>query len=281
MDDLHAINEALNRRAGRKLIPSIGVSLSLVTIVWATLAYHRALFAFLVGLAVILGIREIVRAFALAKTFVSEVALIVATLALVIATWRGGAAGLAVATAMSLPILLVDLLRRGPDGFVKSATATSLVLIYLPFLAGFLILLARPSDGLSRVMTFVILVSCNDTFGYLVGVLFGRHPLAPTISPKKSWEGFAGSIIFTFLGGALSFHYLLHLHWWIGAVIGLMVVITATSGDLIESAMKRDLSLKDMGSILPGHGGILDRLDSVLYTAPALWLALELIRRYL
>ena len=247
MDDLHAINEALNRKAGRKLIPSIGVSLSLVTIVWATLAYHRAFFAFLVGLAVILGIREIVRAFALAKTFVSEVALIVATLALVIATWRGGAAGLAVATAMSLPILLVDLLRRGPDGFVKSATATSLVLIYLPFLAGFLILLARPSDGLSRVMTFVILVSCNDTFGYLVGVLFGRHPLAPTISPKKSWEGFAGSIVFTFLGGALSFHYLLHLHWWIGAVIGLMVVITATSGDLIESAMKRDLSLKDMG----------------------------------
>ena len=141
MDDLHAINEALNRKAGRKLIPSIGVSLSLVTIVWATLAYHRAFFAFLVGLAVILGIREIVRAFALAKTFVSEVALIVATLALVIATWRGGAAGLAVATAMSLPILLVDLLRRGPDGFVKSATATSLVLIYLPFLAGFLILL--------------------------------------------------------------------------------------------------------------------------------------------
>ena len=114
-----------------------------------------------------------------------------------------------------------------------------------------------------------------------MGVLFGRHPLAPTISPKKSWEGFAGSIVFTFLGGALSFHYLLHLHWWIGAVIGLMVVITATSGDLIESAMKRDLSLKDMGSILPGHGGILDRLDSVLYTAPALWLALELIRRYL
>ncbi len=281
MDDLHAINEAINRKAGRKLIPSIGVSLSLVTIVWATLAYHRAIFAFLVAVAVILGIREIARAFALAKTFISEPALIVATLALVIATWRGGVAGLAVATAISLPNLLILLLRKGPDGFVKSATATSLVLIYLPFLAGFLVLLARPSDGLSRVMTFVILVSCNDTFGYLVGVLIGRHPLAPTISPKKSWEGFAGSIVFTVAGGALSFHYLLHLHWWLGAVIGLMVVFTATSGDLIESAMKRDLSLKDMGSILPGHGGILDRLDSVLLSAPALWLALELVRRYL
>ena len=281
MDDLHAINEALNRKAGRKLIPSIGVSLSLVTIVWASLAFRREVFVVLVVVAVILGIREIVRAFSLVKTFISEPALIIASLILVVATWRGGVAGLAVATAMSLPILLVDLLRKGPNGFVKSATATSLVLIYLPFLAGFLLLLARPDDGLSRVMTFVILVSCNDTFGYLVGVLFGKHPLAPTISPKKSWEGFAGSILFTIAGGALSFHYLLHLHWWIGAVLGLMVVFTATSGDLIESAMKRDLSLKDMGSILPGHGGILDRLDSVLLTAPALWLALEIVRRYL
>ncbi|CAB4658987.1 unannotated protein [freshwater metagenome] len=281
MDDLHAINEALNRKAGRKLIPSIGVSLSLVTIVWASLAFRREVFVVLVVVAVILGIREIVRAFSLVKTFISEPALVIASLILVVATWRGGVAGLAVATAMSLPILLVDLLRKGPNGFVKSATATSLVLIYLPFLAGFLLLLARPDDGLSRVMTFVILVSCNDTFGYLVGVLFGKHPLAPTISPKKSWEGFAGSILFTIAGGALSFHYLLHLHWWIGAVLGLMVVFTATSGDLIESAMKRDLSLKDMGSILPGHGGILDRLDSVLLTAPALWLALEIVRRYL
>ncbi|MTA67920.1 MAG: phosphatidate cytidylyltransferase, partial [Actinobacteria bacterium] len=144
MDDLHAINEALNRKAGRKLIPSIGVSLSLVTIVWASLAFRREVFVVLVVVAVILGIREIVRAFSLVKTFISEPALVIASLILVVATWRGGVAGLAVATAMSLPILLVDLLRKGPNGFVKSATATSLVLIYLPFLAGFLLLLARP-----------------------------------------------------------------------------------------------------------------------------------------
>ena len=170
MDDLHSINEAINKRAGRKLLPSIAVSASLVAIVWSTLAFQRQLFAVLIGIATILGIREITRAFNLSATYISYPALVIATVILTIATWRGGVAGLAIATAFCLPNLLVHLLRRGPDGFIASATATTLVLIYLPFLAGFLILLARPADGLSRVMTFVILISCNDTFAYLVGV---------------------------------------------------------------------------------------------------------------
>lgn len=281
MDDLHSINEAINKRAGRKLLPSIAVSASIVAIVWFTLAFQRELFAGLIGLATILGIREITRAFNSTQTYISAPALIIATMVLTVATWRGGVEGLAIATAFCLPILLVHLLRRGPDGFIRSATATTLVLIYLPFLAGFLILLARPEDGLSRVMTFVILISCNDTFGYLVGVLIGKHPLVPKISPKKTWEGLAGSLVFTIAGGSISFHYLLNEHWWVGSIVGLMVVFTATSGDLIESAMKRDLSLKDMGSLLPGHGGMLDRLDSALLSGPAVWLALEIVKRYL
>lgn len=281
MNDLQKINEAINRRAGRKLLPSIAVSASLIALVWFALAYHRELFAVLIGIAVLLGIREITRAFNAGGTYISLSALAIATVILTGATWRGSVAGLAIATAFCLPILLVDLLRRGPDGFIKSATATTLVLIYLPFLAGFLILLARPYDGFSRVMTFVVLIACNDTFAYLVGVLFGKHPLASKISPKKTWEGLGGSLVFTVIGGALSFHYMMHEHWWIGALVGLMVVFTATSGDLIESAMKRDLSLKDMGSMLPGHGGVLDRLDSALLSGPAVWLAFEIVKRYL
>jgi phosphatidate cytidylyltransferase len=281
MDDLHSINDAINRRAGRKLGPSILVSLSLVALVWASLAFQPVIFAALVTLAVCLGIREISRAFAQVETKISSNALIVATIGLSAATWQGGVAGLAVATAVALPILLINLLRNGPEGFVASATATTLVLVYLPFLAGFLILLGNESNGLAQVMTFVILVGCNDTFGYFVGVLIGKHPMAPKISPKKSWEGLIGSIIFTTLGGSLMFHYVLDIHWHIGAIVGLLIVFTATSGDLIESAMKRDLHLKDMGSLLPGHGGILDRLDSVLLSAPALWLTLELVQRYL
>jgi phosphatidate cytidylyltransferase len=281
MDDLHSINDAINRRAGRKLGPSILVSLSLVALVWFSLAFEPVIFAALVTLAVCLGIREISRAFAQADTKISTNALILATLGLSAATWQGGVAGLAVATAVALPILLIGLLRNGPEGFVARATATTLVLVYLPFLAGFLILLGNESNGLEQIMTFVILVGCNDTFGYFVGVLLGKHPMAPKISPKKSWEGLAGSIVFTMLGGGIMFHYVLDIHWHIGAIVGLLIVFTATSGDLIESAMKRDLHLKDMGSLLPGHGGVLDRLDSVLLSAPALWLALELVARYL
>lgn len=281
MDDLHSINDAINRRAGRKLGPSILVSLSLVALVWFSLAFKPIIFAGVVTLAVVLGIREISSAFAAAKTNISTNALITVAIGLSIATWVDGVEGLAVATAVALPLLLINLLRGGPEGFVRSATATTLALIYLPFLAGFLILLGHDEKGLERVMTFVILVGCNDTFGYFVGVLIGKHPMAPKISPKKSWEGLAGSIVFTTLGGALMFYYVLDIHWHIGAIVGLLIVFTATSGDLIESAMKRDLHLKDMGSLLPGHGGILDRLDSVLLSAPALWLTLELVQRYL
>jgi phosphatidate cytidylyltransferase len=281
MDDLHSINDAINRRAGRKLGPSILVSLSLVAIVWASLAFEPIFFAALVTLAVCLGIREIARAFAQVETNISTNALITVAIGLSLATWLDGVEGLAVATAVALPLLLINLLRKGPEGFVRSATATTLALIYLPFLAGFLILLGHDEKGLERVMTFVILVGCNDTFGYFVGVLIGKHPMAPKISPKKSWEGLVGSIVFTTLGGSLMFHYVLDIHWHLGAIVGLLIVLTATSGDLIESAMKRDLHLKDMGSLLPGHGGILDRLDSVLLSAPALWLTLELVQRYL
>ncbi len=281
MSDFQSINDAINKRAGRKLGPSIVVSLSLIALIWFALAYHREIFAVVVAVAVLFGIREIVRAFGARDIYISVVSLATGALGLTYATWNGGVAGLAIATAIAIPLLLIQLLTKGPEGFVQSATATTFSLLYLPFLAGFLILLARPNNGLERVMTFVVLVGCNDTFGYAVGVLLGKHPLVPTISPKKSWEGLIGSLVFTVVGGSLSFAYILSMDWWIGAVVGLMIVFTATCGDLIESAMKRDLQLKDMGSLLPGHGGILDRLDSVLISAPALWLALELVKRWL
>jgi phosphatidate cytidylyltransferase len=279
MSDLHSINEAINKRAGRKLLPSIVVSLSLVALIWFALAFERAIFAGVVTVAVVLGIRELHKAFSAVSIDIPLWSLTTAAIGLSAATWFGGISGLAVATAIALPCLLVLLLPRGVDNFVKTASASALALIYLPFLAGFLILLARPENGLERVMTFVILVGCNDTFAYLTGVLIGKHPLAPKISPKKTIEGLIGSLVFTVLGGALAFHYIMESDWWIGALAGLLTVFTATAGDLIESALKRDMAIKDMGNLLPGHGGIMDRLDSVLFAAPALWLALEIVRR--
>jgi len=281
MSDLHSIFDAINKKAGRKLLPSIGVGLSLIGLVWFALSYQREIFAIVVAVAVVLGVREIVRAFAAHSITVSFNGLALASIGLSYAAWNGGVAGLAIATAIAFPLLLIRALIQGPEGFVAKATGTTFALLYLPFLAGFLILLAIPSTGFQRVMTFMVLVGCNDTFGYIVGVLFGKHPLVPTISPKKTWEGRAGSTVFTVLGGCLAFKYIMDMHWWIGIIVGLMIVFTATCGDLIESAMKRDMSLKDMGSLLPGHGGMLDRLDSVVLSAPAMWLALELVKRYL
>jgi phosphatidate cytidylyltransferase len=279
VSDLHSINEAINKRAGRKLLPSIAVSISLVALIWFALAYQRAIFALVVTIAVVLGIRELNKAFNAVDIQIPLWSLTTAAIGLCASTWFGGISGLAVATAIAFPCLLVLLLPRGSENFVKTASASALALVYLPFLAGFLILLARPSNGLERVMTFVVLVGCNDTFAYLTGVLFGKHPLAPKISPKKTIEGLLGSLVFTIAGGAIAFHYIMGAEWWLGVLAGLLTVFTATSGDLIESALKRDMAIKDMGNLLPGHGGIMDRLDSVLFAAPALWLALEIVRR--
>jgi len=115
---------------------------------------------------------------------------------------------------------------------------------------------------------------CSDVGGYATGVLFGKHPMSPRISPKKSWEGFGGSVVFCVAAGVGSGVVLLDLPWWNGAVLGLALVVTAVLGDLVESAIKRDLGIKDMGSLLPGHGGLIDRLDSLLLSAPVAWLLL-------
>ncbi len=277
MSDLHALNEAINKKAGRKLFPSIAVGLTLLGLVIASLAFQRVLFLPLAIAAIIRGVWELGQALDRANIEISVPTISFCAVAIMTSAWVKDVTGLAVATAISIPFLLISGLPKGHHNFVKNATATVFATIYLPFLAGFLIVLAKPDDGLARVMTFVIVVGCNDTFGYIFGVLLGKHKLAPAISPKKTWEGLIGSLIFSILGGGLMLSLLFEKHWLVGAAIGIAAVFTATCGDLIESAIKRDLDLKDMGAILPGHGGMLDRLDSVLLSAPIIWAILTLV----
>ena len=277
MSDLHALNEAINKKAGRKLFPSIAVGLTLLVLVIASLAFQRVLFLPLAIAAIIRGVWELGQALDRANIEISVPTISFCAVAIMTSAWVKDVTGLAVATAISIPFLLISGLPKGHHNFVKNATATVFATIYLPFLAGFLIVLAKPDDGLARVMTFVIVVGCNDTFGYIFGVLLGKHKLAPAISPKKTWEGLIGSLIFSILGGGLMLSLLFEKHWLVGAAIGVAAVFTATCGDLIESAIKRDLDLKDMGAILPGHGGMLDRLDSVLLSAPIIWAILTLV----
>jgi len=186
-----------------------------------------------------------------------------------------GAPALVTATAVSALVTMLWLLRRGVDGYVQNATASVFTLIYIPFLGSFVALLLAEDQGTKAILTFIIVTAASDIGGYAAGVLFGKHPMAPVISPKKSWEGFAGSAITCIAAGYVLVVYLLEGDWWVGVALGVIAVVMATLGDLCESVMKRDLGIKDMSHIIPGHGGLMDRLDSILATAPPIWLLLH------
>ncbi|MSW17213.1 MAG: phosphatidate cytidylyltransferase [Actinobacteria bacterium] len=281
MADLHAINDAINKRAGRKLIPSIFVSLLLLGLIFGTIAIAPLLFFALIWIVIMIGIREIAHAYRKGGIDLPDYVLMIAATVLLVATWNGNTQGLAVSAGLTIPILMFALLLISQKDFIKRSTSAVFITFYLAVLGGFILLLANDQDGALRIFALVALIACNDTFAYFAGVLIGKHKLAPSISPKKSWEGLIGGAVAAVIGGAAIFHYLFETNWIIGAAIGLMTVITATCGDLIESAIKRDLAIKDMSNLLPGHGGIMDRLDSALFTAPAVWFAFELIARYL
>lgn len=281
MADLHAINDAINKRAGRKLLPSILVSFLLLGLIFGTIAIDPLLFFAFIWVVIMIGIREIASAYRKGGIELPDYVLMIAATVLLVATWNGNTQGLAVSAGLTIPILMFALLLISQKDFIKRSTSAVFITFYLAVLGGFILLLANDADGALRIFALVALIACNDTFAYFAGVLLGKHKLAPNISPKKSWEGLIGGAVAAIIGGAVIFRYLFETNWIIGAAIGLMTVITATCGDLIESAIKRDLAIKDMSNLLPGHGGIMDRLDSALFTAPAVWFAFELIARYL
>jgi len=187
--------------------------------------------------------------------------------------WLGSRAVLA-ALALTVVVIFAWRLPGGPSGYVKDVTAGVFALLYLPFLASFVAAMLAPADGPRRVLTFIILTVCSDVGGYVAGITIGRHLMAPAISPKKTWEGFGGSAFACMLGGAIALPLLLHGAIWQGILLGAAALVAATLGDLAESMIKRDLQIKDMGTVLPGHGGILDRIDSLLIAAPVLWVLL-------
>jgi phosphatidate cytidylyltransferase len=264
-------------RAGRNLPAAIGVGLVLGAAIIVSLFTIKVLFLVLVLATILLAVDEVAKAFSTGGTKVERVPILAGTAALLVATYFDGIRGLLVALALSVLATIFWRMPKGSAGFVRDTSAGVFVLAYVPMLAGFAVLLAIPEDGPWRVVTFFAVVVASDTGGYAVGVLFGKHPMAPTISPKKSWEGFAGSAVASILAGTLCVVYFLDGQWWAGAVIGAVAVLSATLGDLGESMIKRDLGIKDMSNLLPGHGGLMDRLDSLLATAPFVWLLLHLL----
>jgi phosphatidate cytidylyltransferase len=262
-------------RAGRNLPAAIGVGAGLGAVIVASLFVWRPSFAFLVGCAVLYGCYELSQALRAANIQLTLVPLLAGSVALLAAAWERGTSGLTVAVLVTLVGVLVWRVADGAYGYTRDVTASAFTLLYLPTLAGFAVLLVHPSDGAGRVLAFVATVVCSDTGGYATGVLFGKHPMAPIVSKAKTWEGFAGSVLACCTAGVLFMTLTFHVAWWKGLVYGFAIAATATLGDLGESVIKRDLDIKDMGNLLPGHGGIMDRLDSMLPCAAVAYLLLS------
>jgi phosphatidate cytidylyltransferase len=264
-------------RAGRNLPAAIGVGVSLALLIVVTVFFtDRALFGIgVIGIAVAIAIWEMARALSTAGARVPLIPLIVGGPVMIAAAYLGGAAELLLALAATLLGCLLWLLRGPVRGYLRNLTAAGFVAVYVPFLAGFAAMMTAPHDGARRIVAFVLTTAGNDIGGYAAGVLAGKHPMAPTVSPKKSWEGFAGSTLACVLIGMFVVGQLFDLALWQGAAYGGAVVVAATVGDLGESMIKRDLGIKDMGHLLPGHGGLMDRLDSLLVVAPVAWMLLS------
>jgi phosphatidate cytidylyltransferase len=262
-------------RAGRDLPAAIGVGVGLGAIIVASLFVYRPSFAVLVGIVICYGSYEITRAFASADIRPALVPILVGDVAILVAAWTRGPNGLVVALLITACGVLVWRLGDGAAGYLRDVSASMLILAYVPALAAFAVLSVHPPDGAARIIAFVATVVCSDTGGYATGVLFGRHPLAPIVSKAKTWEGFAGSVLFCSASGVLFFTLTFHQVWWRGLLFGLAIVVTATLGDLGESMIKRNIGVKDMGRLLPGHGGIMDRLDSLLPCAAIGYLLLS------
>ncbi len=269
-----ATTERRSIKTGRNLPAALAVAAGLGGLAILTLFTVKATFLLYVGVVVALALWELSHAFASRGIQIAFAPVAVGGVAMVtLAYWEGPKPALA-AVALTAIAVLAWRLPGGADGYVRDVTAGVFAVAYLPLLAVFVALMLAEPDGSRRALLFIILAVCSDTFGYLAGILIGRHPMAPVISPNKTWEGLSGSVAGCLAAGAIGVPVLLHGHVWQGLVLGAAAVAAATLGDLVESMMKRDLKIKDMGHLLPGHGGILDRIDSLLVIAPVAWLLL-------
>jgi phosphatidate cytidylyltransferase len=264
-------------RTGRNLPAAIGVAVVLGGLAVLTMLTVKATFLLYMGAAIAVGLWELAGAFGKRDIKIPVIPVAAGGAALVTCEyWLGSRAALA-ALALTVVAILAWRLPGGTSGYVKDVTAGVFAAAYLPLLASFVAAMLAPADGPRRVLTFIIVTICSDIGGYFAGITLGRagrHLMAPVISPKKTWEGFAGSAAACLGAGSACLPLLLHHPAWQGVLVGAAAVLAATLGDLAESIIKRDLDIKDMGTLLPGHGGILDRIDSLLVCAPVVWLLL-------
>jgi phosphatidate cytidylyltransferase len=264
-------------RAGRNLPAAIGVGAALGGVALLTLLTVKATFLIYMGAALAVALHELDSALKTREIRMPVIPVALGGAAMITSAYWAAGGAVTASFALTFLAVLVWRMFNGMEGYVKDITAGIFAAAYLGLMGATVAAMLAPPDGGKRVLTFIILTICCDIGGYFAGITLGRtgaHKLAPAISPKKTWEGLAGSALTSIVAGAILLPALLHGHWWQGVIVGAAAVVAAVFGDLAESMIKRDLSIKDMGTLLPGHGGILDRIDSLLFCAPVVWLLL-------
>jgi phosphatidate cytidylyltransferase len=270
-------NEKITARSGRNLVSAIVIGVVLALVMVFSLVVVKEIFMVLAVVLVAFGTLELASALRHARIHVPRIPSVIAGVAMVPAAYYWGATGQwLVALAGILLVALwrlveVALLPPRPSAraVLRDVAAGVFVQVYVSFLGSIAVLLLAKDGGQWWVLAFIVVVVLVDVGAYATGLNFGKHPMAPTISPKKTWEGLAGAVVAALIGGVLLAMFMLGQPWWFGLVFGAVIAATATAGDLSESLLKRDIGIKDMSSWLPGHGGFLDRLDSILPSAAA------------
>ncbi|ATG52579.1 phosphatidate cytidylyltransferase [Brachybacterium vulturis] len=269
---------AKRRGAGRNLPAAIAVGAGLAALLVVAVFVVPQAFAVLAAIAMVIAVLEVTRALAEGGLRLPQIPLLVGVIGMVVSTVVFGAEGLLVATAAAVCVLILWRVSESMGlSALRDVAGGVFALAWIPFLGCFLLLLFAREQGQMLVLLAILGPVGNDIGGYVAGVLLGRHPMAPRISPKKSWEGFAGSLLLGTAGVTAVGIFALDLPWWAGAAIGVVLVLVSTGGDLAQSLLKRDLGIKDMGHLLPGHGGVLDRIDSILLAAPTTYIMLEVL----
>jgi phosphatidate cytidylyltransferase len=269
-------------RAGRNLPAAIAVGATLGLGAIAILLFAPKGWLVVLALAIPIATHEVIRRLREAGYALPAVALLVGGQAILWLTWPYGVAGALGGYGGTIVVCMVwrlvgHGLSQQPVNYLRDISATVLLATWVPLFATFSALLVFQGHGGGRVLAVIATVVFADIGGYVAGVLFGKHPLAPAISPKKSWEGLGGSLVFGITAAVFSVTFLLGKDWWVGVLLGLLLVVTGVLGDLVESQVKRDLGIKDMGTLLPGHGGLMDRIDAMLPSAVAGWIVLTLL----
>lgn len=269
-------------RTGRNLFAAIWVGLALGGVALVTLLTVKATFLIFMGGALLVGLDELAAALRTRDIKVPVIPVALGGAAMVTCAYFAAGGAVMAAFALTLVAVLAWRLFGGTKSYVADVSAAVFAAAYLGLLGATVSAMLAAHDGGRRVLAFIIVTICTDIGGYFFGITLGRsgaHKLAPAISPKKTWEGLAGSAVASIAAGTIVVPVALHGYWWQGTVVGVAAVAAAVLGDLAESMIKRDLDVKDMGSLLPGHGGVLDRIDSLLVCAPVVWLLLAVFLR--